>query len=166
MMVPINMAATVRLSAIEDALEMQTGESRSFLNLDTGGVETVSLDLLSAAEDGEDEEPNLPESQDEEWELVKTIVASDRFRRLPTQFDIHEWEIMERFSYSVGSERVRVELLDAIHGCGAFRTFKNAIRRNRIEQDWFSFRADALKEIAKEWCEEHAIVWEYVTALP
>ncbi len=111
-------AATVRLSAIVDGLEMQSDESRSFLNLDTGEVETVTLDLLNAAEEGEDEEPELLEWQEEGWELAKRIVGSDRFEQLPTKFDIHEWEIMERFSYSVGSDRVRGELQDAIHGSG------------------------------------------------
>jgi len=55
------MAATVRLSDIVDALEMQFDESSSFLDRDTGQVETVSHELLGAAEEsGEDEEPDLP----------------------------------------------------------------------------------------------------------
>jgi hypothetical protein len=69
-------------------------------------------------------------------------------------------EIIERFSHSVQSGRIRAELLDAIHGSGAFRSFKNAIRRNQIESDWFSFRAESLMELAKDWCEENKIVWE------
>ncbi len=154
------MGLTVRLSAIVDGLETQTGESYSFLNLDTGVVETVSLELLSAAEDGGDEPPNLPEWQEEEWELVKKIVSGDRFEALPTKFDIHEWEIMERFSRSLRSERVRNDVLAAIHGSGAFWNFKAAVRRNQVESDWYSFRAEALKEIARQWCEEHEIVWE------
>jgi hypothetical protein len=55
------MPATVRLSDIVDALEMQLGESSSFLDRGTGRVETVSRDLLCAAEEsGDDEEPDLP----------------------------------------------------------------------------------------------------------
>jgi hypothetical protein len=55
------MPVTVRLSDIVDALEMQFDESSSFLDRDTGKVETVAHDLLSEAEEsGDDEEPDLP----------------------------------------------------------------------------------------------------------
>ena len=45
-----NMSATVLLKDIIDALEMQFEESSSFLDLDTGRVETVPNDLLGEAD--------------------------------------------------------------------------------------------------------------------
>jgi hypothetical protein len=48
MMISTAMPATVRLDEIVDALEIQFDESSSFLDLDTGEVETVSRDLLRA----------------------------------------------------------------------------------------------------------------------
>jgi hypothetical protein len=89
------MAATVLLRDIVDALEMQFDEQLSFLDLDTGHVETVSRELLGMEEEGDDEEPDPADQEDEEWEMAKRIVSSDRFVRLPTQFDVHEWAIME-----------------------------------------------------------------------
>ena len=58
------------------------------------------------------------------------------------------------------SDEAREDLLRAIHGAGAFRMFKDTIRRHRIEAAWFAFRAAALRQIALDWCEEHNIVWE------
>ncbi len=104
------MSATVNLSEIVDALQMQFDESSSFLDLDTGEVETVSHDLLHAAEVGGDEEPDLPAWQRGEWEAAIRIVSTDRFRKLPTKFDAHEWAIMEEFALAVESERVREDL--------------------------------------------------------
>jgi hypothetical protein len=96
------MSATVLLQDIVDALEEQFDEQLSFLNLDTGEVETVSRDLMSEAEDSDDdEELDLPDWQQAEWELAKRIVTTGRFKRLPTQFDVHEWEIMQDFAFSV-----------------------------------------------------------------
>ncbi|HWR52739.1 MAG TPA: UPF0158 family protein [Bryobacteraceae bacterium] len=155
------MHATVLLTDIIDALDMQFDETSSFLNLDTGRVETVSHDLLSHAEEsGGDEEPNLPDWQREEWEIAKRIVVTDRFIRLPSKFDVHEWGIMQDFARSVASDRIRDDLLNAIHGSGAFRHFKDRIRRHGIEQAWFTFRAEALRQLALEWCEEHDILWK------
>jgi hypothetical protein len=154
------MPATARLNDIVEALEIQFDESLSFLDRDTGRVETVSKELMSEAEEPGDEDLDPPESQDEEWELAKQIVASDRFLRLPTKFDIHEWSIMEDFSQSVKSERTRADLLHAIHGAGAFRNFKYIVRRDGIEKVWYAFRTEALRQIAIDWCEENEIAWE------
>jgi hypothetical protein len=84
------MPATVLLKDIVDALEMQIEESSSFLDLDTGQVETVSRDLLNEAEEPGEEEPDLPDWQKSKWEVARRIVSSDRFVGLPTKFDIHE----------------------------------------------------------------------------
>lgn len=159
------MFATVRLSdivdAIIEALEMQFDQFRSFLDLDTGEVLTVSKDLLSEAEECEDDEaPDLPKWQEAEWEKAVRIVSNDRFVKLPTKFDVHEWSIMEEFSDSVESDRIRQDLLHAIHGAGAFRYFRDTLRRHRIEKAWSAFREDALRQIALDWCEENHIVWE------
>jgi hypothetical protein len=124
------MAATVRLKDIVDELEMQFDKQLSFLDLDTGQVETVSRDLLGMAEEGDaEEEPELPEWQEGEWEVAKRIASSDRLVRLPTQFDVHEWSIMEEFSLSVESERIRESLLARVrHYIDRFRLFSTARR--------------------------------------
>src|ERR1039458_1371901 len=104
------MAVTVQLKDIVDALEMQFDEASSYLDLDTGKVETVSKDLLSEAEESDDgEQPDLPDWQKPEWEIAKRIVSTDRFKSLPTKYDVHEWEIMREFADSVErSEERRV----------------------------------------------------------
>jgi hypothetical protein len=153
-------AVTVLLKDILEALEMQFDGSSSFLDLDTGRVETVSSDLLRQANESPDEEHYIPGWQEQEWELVKRIVSTNRFRQLPTKFDVHEWAIMQDFSRSVASDTIREDLLNAIHGAGAFRHFKEAIRRHRVESVWFSFRTDALTQVARQWCEEHQIGWQ------
>ena len=155
------MPAIVLLQDIIDALEMQLKESSSFLDLETGRIETVSHDLLREAEEsGADEEPDLPAWQKQEWAIAKRIVSSDRFLKLPTKFDVHEWAIMQDFSSSVTSDRLREDLMNAIHGPGAFRHFKDKLRRHRIESAWFAFRGEALRQIALNWCEENHIAWQ------
>ena len=154
------MPATVRLSDIIDSLEMQFDESSSFLDLDTGQVETVSHALLRGAEESGDEEPDLPTWQKHEWEIAKRIVSTDRFQELPTKFEVHEWEIMKDFSLSVESGSIREDLLRAIRGAGAFQKFKDTLRQHGIESGWFAFRTEALRQMALSWCEENQIVWE------
>jgi len=88
---------------------------------------------------------------------IRAALESDRFLELPDRFDIHEWSIMERFSRAQNIEQIRGELLNAVHGAGAFRAFRSAIRRLGLEQSWYQFRDEALAEIARSWLEEHKL---------
>jgi hypothetical protein len=64
----------------------------------------------------------------------------------------------------VGSEGLRDELVRAIHERGASRRFKEIVRLHGIESEWFTFRANALARIARDWCNEHGIVYESAPA--
>jgi Uncharacterised protein family (UPF0158) len=64
---------------------------------------------------------------------------------------------MDEFAQTRDSERMREELLDAIHGAGAFRMFRSTIRRLCLENSWYKFRKEALAEIARNWLDEHKL---------
>jgi hypothetical protein len=161
-MVSKRMTPTVKLKDIVEALDVQFDESTYFVNLDPGELKLVSKDILRDAEEAEDDDdaPDLPAWQEREWEVARRIVTTGRFHHLPSKFDVHEWAIMQDFANSVESEEIRDDLLDAIHGAGAFRNFKYALRVHRIESDWFEFRTDALKQIAIDWCKRNNVAWE------
>jgi hypothetical protein len=72
--------------------------------------------------------------------VARTVLESGDCLALPDKFEIHEWALMERFSISEAREDRRDELLDAIHGAGAFRSFRSTIRRLGIEDEWFAFQ--------------------------
>jgi hypothetical protein len=137
----LEVPATVHLNDIIDALEMQLDEALFYLDVDAGQVVTVSEDLMREAEERGDEEPDLPDWQKDEWDIAKRVVSTDRSRPLPTKFDVHEWEIIQDFSSSMESDEIRDELSRAIQGAGAFRNFKDNVRRLGIESAWFTFRA-------------------------
>lgn len=150
------MAVTVPLKNIVDALDEQFEDWRAFLDVETGQVEIVSVEVLSAVEDSSGEE----DEGDPEWELAERIITTDRYKSLPTKFDIDEWRMMQEFADSVPRDRLREELLDVIQGSGAFRRFKNALQRHEIEESWYAFRAERFAEIAIEWCKENGIKWK------
>ena len=122
----------VRVSDIVDTLEIQFDEQLSYLNADTGEVVTVSREATS-------------------------IVESDWFLRLPSKWDVHEWQIMDDFANSVEDHSIGNDLLSAIRGRGAFRYFRDVIHRHGIQEDWYAFRKEALREIAIDWLEENGL---------
>ncbi|WP_371069449.1 UPF0158 family protein [Sediminibacillus sp. JSM 1682029] len=149
----------VKLSDIVEEMDIPTEEGNSFLNLETGEFVYVSNGALRRAEDGE-EYGHLPDWQQEEMEIAEDLVeAEDKYVPVPDQFDFNEYDIMEDFCYRQ-PEHTRGKLLSVIKGRGAFRRFKDTIIDFDIRNEWFEFRDQAYREIAKEFCEKHNI--EYI----
>jgi Uncharacterised protein family (UPF0158) len=152
------MATIISLREVIEAMEITSDDCVSYLDQDTGEIITVTEEQRHLAEDESLED--IPEWQREMLPKIRAALESDRFLELPDRFDIHEWSIMDEFSQAQDSERIRQELLDAIHGAGAFRTFRSAIRRLGLEQSWYQFREEALAEIARNWLQEHKLPYK------
>lgn len=152
------MAVVISLSEVVEAIELQTDESISYLDPDTGKIVFVTDEMQRMVEEGTFD--NIPEWMRKALPEVREALESGRCLPLPSKFDVHEWAIMDRFSRAQENDRVREELLDAIHGAGAFRMFRSTIRRLGIEQAWFQFRDRVMEEIAREWLEEHNLPYK------
>ncbi len=150
------MTAEVSLQDIVAAMELPNAEWASYLDPETGEIVTVTDEDRRLLEEGGDID-ELPDWQRESVAKTREVLESERFLQLPTEFDIHEWAIMERFAHSRNTPTEREELFGAIRGSGAFRRFRHAIGELGIEEDWYGFRQAAFEEIAKAWLEAHHI---------
>lgn len=135
----------VQLEIIIEAIEMVDDTSRGFLNIDT--MEIVWLNDYFDSEENE----RLSEEIDNHF---------DRYLRLPTQWDINEYSIMENFIESLYDTNVQNNLYIAIRGRGAFRRFKDTVYCLNIEKEWFKYRDEAIADIARCWCKENKIDYE------
>jgi hypothetical protein len=131
---------------------------RAYLNRQTGELFSASDEELSALEQEEDEE--LPDWQREAIEKLRQVQQSDDWLELPSRFEIDEYRIMERFCSSVEDDTLREDLLDAIHGSGAFGRFKNMIHRHGLRDDWYRYREQQMARIAAEWLEANGIAYK------
>jgi len=154
------MTLRVSLAEIIDGMESQSYVMTSYLNKKTGKVVTITEEEMGAAEEDEPIE-EFPEWEHEGIETAKEILEGDDYIPLPSQFDIDEYAIMERFCLSIEDDELRELMYGAIKGRGAFRRFKNNIHRYNIAEDWYAYRYEALREIAVAWCGENNI--EYRT---
>ena len=133
----------VKLSDIIDAIEMTDQYSEYFLDKETGKVEWVS---------------DMAMTQEEQEEVYDRL-DEHGFYRLPTSFDIHDYDIMEEFVYTL-SGSARDKLASAIQGKGAFRRFKDTVIRLGIDQEWYDFQSAKYKRKAARWCEDNGIEYE------
>jgi len=152
------MPLPVKLKAVVDALEMAGDENRNYLDKRTGEVVVLTKEEMSAAE--EDEDPaDYPDWQQESILKAQEVLETDHYLELPTQFDIHEYKIMEDFCLSLDDRNVGNELHRRIKGSGAFGRFKGAIHSLEVADAWYAFRAAEFERIAIEWLELEGIAY-------
>ena len=154
------METRVKLSDIIDGLESQSDESSSFLDKKTGEVILMTDYAMRAAEENEP----LEDVPDWERELVATareiLAETGQYLQLPTKYDLDEYSIMENFCMSLERKEIGDILYDLISGSGAFRRFKDAAYKYGVEDEWYKYRDNAMKELAIEWCRQNDIEFE------
>jgi hypothetical protein len=150
------MPAVISLRDVVEAIDLPNDEMTSYLNPETGEILTVSEEEHDLLERGDSDE-SLQEWERELLPKLREAVESDRWLVVPDRFEVHEWSIMERFSRSVQDECHREELVDAIHGTGAFRLFQRTIERLGMRGTWFRFRDFEIERIARDWLESQGL---------
>ena len=147
----------VKLNEVVEALESAMEEHAHYLDKRTGEIILLTGEDLQAAEE-DDLISEYPDWQRESILKAREVLKeSEAFVRLPDQFDVHEYKIMENFCLAFEDRQVGQDLLRRIKGSGAFRRFKNAINSMGIEDAWYEFKRSALEKIATEWLEENEI---------
>lgn len=150
----------VKLQDVVDQIELQSGESAAYLNKTTGELFMLGEDeaLGFELEDDEEEElDDLPEWQRESRQKAREINESDDWIELPTQRDVHEYNIMEQFGASLENIEASDRIRQTIRGSGAFQRFKHALDDLGLWQEWNSFKTAEIERMAIEWLEENGI---------
>jgi Uncharacterised protein family (UPF0158) len=151
------MAIVVSLRDFVGEMQILSDEAHTYINKRTGELITITDDDIAMSES--DEQEDSFEWQDEIIQTTKEILSSDDYLEIPSKFDIHEYEIVERFCLSIPDESTSDDLLGQIRGSGAFRRFKDLIYGYGIEKDWFKFRDEAYKEIAISWLKDNGFAY-------
>ena len=169
------MAIVVSLRDLVDELQTLSHESHVYLKKSTGKAISIRDDDFEMVRNMEEFDEIEEENDDSEFvndfdgysdleteffqDVKNVLLLDDDYLKLPSKFDVDEYEIMERFCLSVSDKKISDVLLGKIRGSGAFRRFKDTIYRYRIEEDWFRFRDEAYKEIAISWLESHGFAY-------
>lgn len=124
------MKPTVSLKDVVDTMDIVSDEMASFLNTKTGELVTLTDEIMSMAEDEDDNIDDFPQWEQEMVTKAKEVQNTDDYLQLPA----------EDFCYSVEHDKIKRDLLYAIDGRGAFRRFKETIRFHGIEKDWYRLR--------------------------
>ena len=149
----------VSLKSVVNEMDVLGEEWTAYISKKTGELVTVTEEEANIVDAGGEDDEFIPDWQRETLPKVREVLESDDFVALPDKFEIHEYSIMERFCLSLSDEGLQDALLHAIRGSGAFRRFKDAIHRKEIQDDWYRFRDESIKDIAIDFLESEGIVW-------
>ena len=149
----------VSLQSVVNEMDVLGEEWTAYINKKTGELVTVTEEEANIVESGGEDDEFIPDWQRETLPKVREVLESDDFVTLPDKFEIHEYSIMERFCLSLSDEGLQDELLYVIRGSGAFRRFKDAIYRKEIQDDWYRFRDESIKDIAIDFLESEGIAF-------
>lgn len=150
------MPPVIRLKEFIDELYTVSDEVRVFLNIRTGKIVLLTSEVLYAAEECEDFD-DFPDWEKEMVKEAQEVLDSEDYRQLPERFEIDDYSIMESFCHSIEDEKLKARLLRSIRGKGAFRHFRDMVDACGIEEAWYTWRENGLKEIAREWLEQHGL---------
>jgi len=155
------MSKKIKLTDITEFLEMQGPENTSYLDTESRELVNVTEEEFQAAQDG-DSLDSYPEWQRENITLAQKISNDEkgRFIALPTQFDLNEYCLLDRFVETVEDKDAYQALSHATRGQGAFRRFKACIHDLGIAEKWYAFKEQSLKEIAQQWCRQNQIDYD------
>jgi len=146
---------SVSLRDIVEALDLQSDELYSCLDPSTGEIITFNNEEISIMQRGNWE--SAPAWMQERLPKIKRALEDDRILELPDRAHIDEWRMMQDFVVEEEQCRCRSELESAVHGDGAFRRFRDAIRRLGLEDKWLRYREVEYERVAREWLEENNI---------
>jgi hypothetical protein len=127
--------------ALEIAVERNSPDTDSYLDLTTGRVLTITTGDPEAALNRQNVSENIR-----------------NFLRIEPASSREQYRWMERFVGSVVDEPLRERLIISIDGKGAFRRFKDVLLAYPAERErWFSYRAELLHWHIQQWLEQHDI---------
>ncbi len=135
-----NASVVFSLTQVIDAIEDASVDVQWFANAETGELGCYDSRYTTM------EEYDEYAFEGEEW------------LRLPDDRDRGDWRNMRDFAYAIGGAEGD-ELLDAIHGSGAFRNFRRAVERMGALQSWYAYKDERISELAIEWLEDNGLTW-------
>lgn len=139
----------VDIQKVADALEMVSEGSTDWFDVKT--QEHIGVNDFMETE-----------SQQEVYDRIDA--EPERYYRLPSQYELHGYSMMEDFIDSLSDDRVKNDLLRAIRGKGAFRRFKDTLAYHGIREEWFAFERKAYVELAECWCRDNGLEYDDTTA--
>ena len=134
-------------------------EYSAYFDKRDGKVYSFKDRFLGLAEDGEDPGELAGWEREEAQRAVDFLehFDDDMLVPLPGKYELREYDLMEEFGEIQANINTANQLLKAIQGKGAFRRFRDTLARLGLTQEWYVYRARAMENFVRNWCEQNGV---------
>ena len=154
----------VDIKEIVDALQMRFVDMTVYYDKITGEILMVrDYDIKIVENDNfENEIESYPEWQREHLKEVYNLWYNDNgnYIALPNYFDINDGSIMEEFISTISNSEKKDQLENCMWQKGMYRKFKDKLAQLGLNNDYYQFYDEKLKEIAIKWCNDNNLEYE------
>ena len=147
----------LKISKLVEEMDLQMEEYMTVVNVKTSEIVYIDLEEVRVLEDKEEDELSKDQM------LLLDIYYGEGYVRIPSDYEIHEYNMMSNFVSGMDNDMINQRLSQAISGRGAFRRFKDTAIQLDVIDEWYKFRDNAYKEIAIDFCKENTL--EYIDDL-
>lgn len=139
---------------------MRFMDTTVYYNKQTGETLNIQDDDFRIVE--EDDFESYPEWQREHLKEVYDLLYNDvdNYIALPNNFEIRDSDIMKEFIETVSNNNKRIQLENCMWQKGMYRKFKDKLIEIGLENEYYKFYDEKLKEIAIKWCKENNLEYE------
>jgi hypothetical protein len=138
----------IRSDELRRAYEQGSAEARYFLDVQTGEIVPIFVDLVERGGNPED---------------ARRIASgvNVRYFLIPHKPSREGYAEMEEFIGTVKDKRLRQTLIEGIEGKGAFRRFREILVSYPVEEErWLALRDRRIREEIEDWLRKNGIVLE------
>lgn len=142
------------LEEISIIMDTNRWEHEAYLDTQTGKIIYIPVELNEDNIYEEEYISGLPEWEREMVEDVKAIYEDEenRYVIIPERSSSEAYENMVRFTKTLDDPDISDKLFDALDRRGAFRRFKDVLRRYPdIDEQWYKFKEKIEKQEVRKW---------------
>lgn len=146
----------VDLNDVIECIEFEGELLTHYYNKNTGVI--IYIEDISTANYKADDINNIEKFEDWEKELILSLHDFKENRsdyiQLPTHDDIDEYGMMINFTNRIEDSELRNRILE---NKDSFRELRNAIENAGLGNEWYDYRENAERDLAKKWCKDNNI---------
>jgi len=151
------MSSHIKLSEIIENINPSIYWTTPYLDKETGEIISISDREFFEAEN-KFMFLMRPDGKPDPIMIAKEIKdGSERYVKIPSEIDLNELSIMQRFCLSIDDEFISEKLSEILKGKFVLDHFSRAINRFGIIEDWHAYFHQELKFFVKEWCDINEI---------
>lgn len=153
----------IKISEIVDELQRISMDLAVYYNKTTGEFLNVEDDDFRIIEDDDFENKikDYPKWQKEYLQKVYDLYDNiDNYIKLPDKFEIKDSDIMEEFIKNISNPNRKQQLENCMWQKRMYRKFKDKLIELGLENDYYKFYEEKLKEIAINWCKDNNLEFE------